>query len=432
MERRQSDAADESRESGHEQGAPGLETATRRAFVATGAAVSGVALGGCLGGDGGNGNGNGDNGGNGDGGNGNGGNGGATTTGSSEPEPPWTTEQLRDHIDTGSTVTIYAGTGDAQQWIDLIEVINDEFDTNIEGDVFAGNGGEVSQRFVQEKQSNNDRADLISNASDIQDEIKINGEEAAEPYFEWDMDRNFWFNDVLPDRQQLPFMTGTFNGGAGSCLPLNADIFEDRGLDIPESYNDLFEDQYEGLDTLIPGFVVPGEVGWIVDHHADETDMDNVEWITALRDHLNFVGAGSYTGATREVAQGNAPMMFFNWPWVVAPFAKDPEMSLRGQFPSPVKSEALAGPLSINTDAPRPWVARFFVSAMLEESVQRRMINEVTDQVPVRLDLDYSPQDPHPFTRRRLNTDLVEIDFFEGGEFAEVGQTLKDNGAFEV
>jgi hypothetical protein len=385
----------------------GFRTPSRRTFVATGAALSAGSVAGCLGGLG-------------------------SSNDGEGPEAPWTTEELADHIDDGSTITIYAGTGDSDQWYDLIEVINDEFDTSLEGDVFAGNGGDVSQRFLQEKQADNDQADLVSNASDIQDEIKINGEEAAEQYFEWDMDQNFWFNDVLPDAEQQPFMVGAFNGGAGSCLPLNEDIFEERGLDLPESYNDLFDDQYEGLETLIPGFIVPGEVGWVVDYHAEQTDMGNLEWIETLAEHLEFVGASSYTGAAREVAQGNAPMMFFNWPWVVAPFATDSQYSLRGQFVEPVKSEAMAGPLSINTDAPRPWVARFFVSAMLEEPVQRRMIKEVTDQVPVRLDLDYSEQDPHPYTERRLNTELVKIGFFDGAEYSEVGQTLKDNGAFEV
>lgn len=167
-------------------------------------------------------------------------------------------------------------------------------------------------------------------------------------------------------------------------------------------------------------------------YHAEQTDMDNLEWIETLSDHLEFVGASSYTEAAREVAQGNAPMMFFNWPWVVAPFATDSQYGLRGHFVNPVKSGAMAGPLSINKDAPRPWVARYFTSAMLEEPVQRRMIKEVTDQVPVRLDLDYSEQDPHPYTERRLTTELVKIGFFDGAKYSEVGQTLKDNGAFEV
>jgi len=386
---------------------------SRRAFLTTGAAVTLTAIAGCTGG---------------------GGDSTPTTTptsaGSGDPEPPWTTADLAAQIDGTETLTIYAGTGDSQQWYDLIEVINDEFDTNIEGNVFASNGGKVSQRFVQERQAGEDKVDLLSNASDIQDEIKINGPEAARKYFEWDMDANFWFEDVLPAQRRLPFMIGAFNGGAGSCLPINEDMFSERGLDYPTTYNDLFDDQYEGLETLLPGYVVGGEVGWIIKHHAEQTDMSNMEWINTLADHLSFAGASSHTAAARNVAQGDAPMMFYNFPWVTSPFVS--EYPLRGHFVDPVKSNALAGPLSINKNAPKPWVARFFVSAMLEEPVQRRMINEVTDQVPVRLDLDYSPQEPDPFTSKRLNTETELIGFYDGAQYSEVGQKAKDDGAFEV
>ena len=110
----------------------GFRTPSRRTFVATGAALSGATVAGCLGGIG-------------------------SSNDGDGPEAPWTTEELADHIDDGSTITIYAGTGDSDQWYDLIEVINDEFGTSLEGDVFAGNGGDVSQRFLQEKQADNDR-----------------------------------------------------------------------------------------------------------------------------------------------------------------------------------------------------------------------------------------------------------------------------------
>jgi len=382
-------------------------TRTRRAFLASGAAVSAAALVGCLGGGG----------------------SGGTPTGS-EPEKPWTTEALAEYIDDDATVTIYAGTGDPQQWHDLVSVINDEFGTNVESDVFASDARRVSQRFLQERQADNDEADLVTKANDIRDRIVTEGTDVAQRFYEWGIDENFWFTDVLPSERQLPFMLGAYNGGAGLCLPLNETYFEEHGLDYPTTYNDLFDDQYEGLTAVLPGYIVSTEVGWIIEHHAAERDMSNTEWIEALGDHLSFSGASSHTAGARRVAQGDAPLMFYNFPWVVSPFVGD--QPLKGHFVDPVKSDAMAGEMSINANAPHPWVARYILSAMVEESVQRRMIHDVVDQVPVRLDLDYGPQDPSPYTEKRLNAELTTIGFYEDVEYGQVGQTAKDQGAFDV
>lgn len=376
---------------------------SRRAVLATGATLSTTALVGCLGG------------------------GSETESG---PEPPWTTEQLAEQVGDSAEITLYAGTGDSQQWNDLISVINDEYDVAIDEDVYASDAGSVSQRFLQESQSGNHQADLITKANDIRDEIVNEGTEVANQYYELDLDRKFWFNDVLPEERQLSFMVGAYNGGAGLCLPINEEYFDQNGLDYPTTYNDLFDDQYEGLTTLLPGYIVSTEVGWIISHHAEQTDMDNTEWAEALASHLEFSGSSSHTAGARNVAQGDAPMMLYNFPWVVSPFVGD--QPLRGHFVDPVKSDAMAGEMSINANAPNPWAARFVLSAMLEEPVQRRMINDVTDQVPVRLDLDYSPQDPDPYTQQRLNAELTTIGFYEDGEYGTVGQTAKDNGIFEV
>jgi len=337
---------------------------------------------------------------------------------------------LADQIGESASLTIYAGTGDSQQWTDLITVINDEYDVSIDADVYASDAGSVSQRFLQESQSGNHQADLITKANDIRDEIVNEGTEVADQYYEQNLDQNFWFNDVLPEERQLSFMVAAYNGGAGLCLPLNENYFEEQGLDYPTTYNDLLDDQYEGLTTVLPGYIVSTEVGWIIDHHADQTDMDNMEWAEALASHLDFTGASSHTAGARSVAQGDAPLMIYNFPWVVSPFVAD--QPLRGHFVDPVKSDALAGEMSINANAPNPWTARFVLSAMLEERVQRRMINDVTDQVPVRVDLDYSAQDPDPYTQQRLNAELTTIGFYEDAEYGTVGQTAKDNGVFEV
>ncbi|MFC7134839.1 MULTISPECIES: extracellular solute-binding protein [Salinibaculum] len=413
--------------------AEGVDSTSRRAFLTSSAAATVAAFAGCSG-DGSDG---GDGGSGGDGGDGGDGSSG-TSGGDSEPSTPWETQDLANYIDGDETLTIYAGTGDAQEWRDLIKVVNAEFGTSIKGNVFAGTGGDVSQRFLQEYQADNHKCDILTVASDVWDQIKLKAKEEdkqaahelAKQYYEWDMDKNFWFTDVLSEDRLLPFLAAGFNGGAGLSLPVNEDIFEEQGLDYPTDYNDLFDDQYEGLTMAVPGYVVSGEVGWVIKHHAAETDMSEMEWISALKDHLEFVGTSSYTSGIRAVGQGDYAMQIHNWPWVVQPFIGD--NPIRGIFPPGVKMDVLSGGLGVNANAPNPWVARFFISAMLEEPVQRAIVTDVKDQSPVRTDLDYSSDNPDRFMKKRLNADVTPIGFYEGAKFSDVGQTAKDNGAFDI
>ena len=388
---------------------------SRRSVLATGGMAASATLVGCLGG-------------------------GSEDGTEGELEPPWTTEDLAEQIDDDATLTIYASTGSDQQWYDLVDVVNDEFGTSIKADVFASVGSEMTQRFVQERQANNDTADILSSPSDIDDEMKITaqkegreaGLDVGRQYFEWDLDQKFWFNDELQDVQQYPFYIAAYNGGPGLTMPINENIFEDRGLDIPETYNDLFDGQYEGLKTLLSSrYIAPDMVGWVVRHHADQMDMDNLAWANDLREHLNYTGASSTTTAVREVRDGNAPLMFYCWPTVLDPFMGD-DTPLGAVFPDNVKAFMNGSPIAINKEAPNPWVARFFLSAVLEEPVQRRMINDVTNQIPCRFDLDYSDQNPDAYTEKRLTADFEPVSFWDGWQNSEVGQTLLDDGAFEL
>lgn len=353
------------------------------------------------------------------------------------PDPPWTTDDLAEQIDDDATVTIYAGTGGGESWYDIIDVINDEFGMNIEANVVASDAATISQRFVQERQADEDKADIVGPAANLRDEIRKKGQDEgvdqAREWFEDDLDENFWFGDELVDAQNQSFQVPSRNAGAGLCIPVSEEIFDDRGLDYPTSYNDLFEDQYEGLDVGFSGYVAAQQVGWIIRHHAPKTDMDNMEWIETLMDHINVVGVDSYTAGTREVGKGNIPMMFFNWPQSAEPFVTNEEMAVRGVFPDPVPSKAIEDPISINKNAPNPWVARFFVSAILEKPVQERMFTDVRKAVPGRIDLefDYDSLDVPDFTRKRMTVNFDLIGFWEGTEIAETGQKAVDKGIFQ-
>lgn len=388
-----------------------ISTSSRRAFIAGGTAVTLASVGGCLS--------------------------LGNTSGSDDggPEPPWTTEELADHVDDEATVTIYAGTGSDQQWYDLIDVINDEFGTSIEGNVVASDSSTISQRFLSERQAGNDKADVVSTASNLLDKIKNLGKneglDRAEKWFESGIDENFWFKDVLPSDRLMSFQVAGFNGGASLCMPVSTDIFEEKGLDYPTTYNDLLDDQYEGLSVAFSNYVAPFQIGWITRYHAKKTDMSNMEWIKSLMSRFEVVGVKSHSAGTREVGKDNVAMMLYNWPESAAPFVKNPDLNVKGVFTDPVKADAIDGPTSINKEAPNPWVARYFVSALLEKPVQRRMFNDVTDMVPVRSDLDLSGMDLHPFTKERLSTNLEKVGFWEGGQYAEIGQKAVDTGIFK-
>jgi ABC-type glycerol-3-phosphate transport system substrate-binding protein len=394
---------DSSVDSGHRFGA-----STRRRFLAAGGAVSVASLVGCLSGSG-------------------------DTTTTQGPQPPWTTEDLAGQID-GDTVTIYAGTGDPQQWQDLTDVINDEFDTNIEADVFASDGESVSQRFLQERNANEDKADIVTTVSNLTDQISQagpeEGVEKAHGWFDDGIDEDLSITDELPDKRVMSFQVSSYNGGAGICLPVSEDVFDSQGLDYPETYNDLFDDQYEGLDIAFSGYVSPEQVGWIAKYHAEQRDMDHVEWAQSLMDHFNVIGVDSHSAGTRAVGRGDAAMMLYNWPWVVAPFVNNSDLAVRGIFTDPVKANAMEGPMMINKNAPNSWAARFFVSAMLEKPVQKRMLTDVVDQVPVRTDLDLSGMDVPEFTKRRLNAELTRIGYWEGSEYSTAGQEVIDTDIF--
>jgi len=358
----------------------------------------------------------------------------------SGPEPPWTTEDLAKQIDAESTINIYASTGADQEWYDLVDVINDEFGTKLEAEVYATNGTDLTQRFIQERQADNDTADVLSSPTGIDDDMLVTDREdsredalnIARKYFEWDLDQKFWFNDELQDVQQYPFYIAAYNGGPGLTMPINEDVFADRGLDIPETYNDLLDDQYAGMEVaLSSAYIASDMVGWIVRHHAAETDMSETEWAQKFQEHLDYTGVSSHTAGAREVRNGNIPLMLYNWPTVIAPFT-GADSPLTGVFPEGVPGFMNGSPIGINNEAPNPWVARFFLSATLEESVQRRMINDVERQIPCRLDLDYSEQEPDVYTEKRLNSDFEAVEFWDEWQNSTVGQKVKDDGALDI
>jgi hypothetical protein len=101
-------------------------------------------------------------------------------------------------------------------------------------------------------------------------------------------------------------------------------------------------------------------------------------------------------------------------------------------FVDPVKEEAIGGEVLIDKHAPNPWEARFLASAYLEESVQRRLLTDVNDQVPVRTDvIDFDSVDVSDYTRRRLTTNTDLVGFYELNEYSEVFNDVKSAGVMD-
>jgi len=397
-----------------------LQQPNRRQFLKAGGVSTVVATAGCLGSN----------------------NGGSTTQpDTDDSNSAWTTQQLKEKIAGDETITIYAGTGEGSQWKDLTSVINDEFGTSLSVNVFAGNGREVSQRFIQERQANSDKVDILNNASNLTDKIttawreegKDKALEQAAQWFEMGVDENFWFKDVLGDWHLLPFMIPAINGGSNATLPYNKRIFEENGVEPPKPYNELLDDKYEGMTMLIPGYIGTN-AGFYIERAAKDAGMDPMDWLDELRNNVNFEGASGPTTAVRRVANGDAAMVLFTWPNVVQSFLAKGKDELGGSFPEGGYWPAGAGPFHINKEAPNPWVARFFASATLEAPVQKRILSDVYTQTPVRLELDYSDVEASDYDKQvmGLGDTATKVGYTEIPEYRNVINQAREEGKFQT
>lgn len=347
------------------------------------------------------------------------------TDGDDGPDPPWTTEELADHIEAGTEITIYNGYQNPTPYEQLIEVINDEYGTTLEPTVFATDGGEVSQRIIQERQADRDQSDIISVATDLMDMIHQEGREAEGEYFELGIDEDYWFSDELEGPYLERWYASLFNGGPSLAMPVNPDVFDEMGISYPNTWNELFDDVYEDVRITLPRYIVRRHLGWIIDYHAEQRGMENMAWMESLMDHMTFEGVDSYSSGTRDVGEGNAPFMFFNFPWVITRFTAD--FPVETHFPDVVPRFMSSGTLSINNRAPNPWAARFVLSATAEPVIQRSILNEVDDFTPGRIDIDYSAEEMDPETRATLEADPILVSFWDELDFSAVGQQAAED-----
>ncbi|MEF8780910.1 MAG: transporter [Haloferacaceae archaeon] len=340
------------------------------------------------------------------------------------PEPPWTTEELAEAVGENADLTIYAAAGSRDAWNQLVDVVNDEFGTALDPDVYVSDGGDVAQRVIQERQADRDQADIISQGTALYDRIHEEDMEAGD-YYELGIDEDYWFSEELPAEKTEPWYVSALNGGPSTCMAVNSDRFDELGLEYPGSWNDLLESPYEGLRTYLASYVVPNRIGWIVRHHAEKRGIEEREWMRQAMDNLEFVGIESHTRGAREVGQGNAPIMFYNFPWTVRQLTD--ELPVEVHYPDGVQALMSSGHLAINSEAPNPWAARFLLSATVEEPVQRRIIREVEQFGPGRLDVDYTDMDIDPYYEKLLTADVSRVTFDQEAQYTQTGEDVIEN-----
>lgn len=334
-------------------------------------------------------------------------------------ETPWTTEDLAEKAkaDESGKVVVYAGTGSFNPWDQIGEVIAEEYPW-FEIDGVAGKGGQISQRILQEHQSGESEVDIISQGDEIYSDKDIR-ERLIKP----NHDETYWFaDDSEASEYATPWFASALNGGPSVGIGINPVELENRGLDVPNSWNDLLEDQYKDVPVIFPQSPNTKRFGWIVSYHAEEMGMEPTEWFQAQADHLDLRIVSGHTTGARFLGQGDAPLMHHNYPWVVRRFVD--ELNAKVHFPDPVPMFLSSGIVSEYVNAPHPWTARFFISVLMEDWVQKRIAKDVDEFGPGRVDIDYSGLGLGSYTERTLNTPISPIGFEEENKYKDLTETV--------
>lgn len=343
-----------------------------------------------------------------------------TSEGTDGPEPPWTTEQLaplaEEEIGDDGALVLYAGTGDFKPWEQIGDILAQEYPWfDIEG--FAGRGGEVSQRVIQEHQAGRSEVDVVSQG----DELLMDDELRTEIYPSTH-DENYWFaHEASLEDYSSPWFASPLNGGPSVALGINPIELEKRNLDVPDSWNDLLEPQYEDVPVIFPQEPNLKRFGWIVSYHAEQKGLEPAEWFEKQVEHLDLEIVSSHTPGARFLGQGVTPLMHHNYPWVLRRFVED--LNVEVHFPDPVPMFLSSGIVTKYINSSNPWTARFFISVLMEEWVQKKIALEVDQFGPGRLDIDYSGIGLDEYTERTLAASVELI----GWEAEQKYKTLSED-----
>lgn len=336
------------------------------------------------------------------------------------PSQPWTTEELATAAqESGQTsINIYTAAGEPKTWNEWESVIQEEYPWFEINTLVTGRGEKVTQRVVQEHQAGEVTADVAGEVPSLIDDRELRRNIFKRAYAE-----EYAIADTYPDAYTESFVS-VYNRGPSLSLPYNTQLLEERGLDLPSTYNDLLDDpQYEGMDMLIVQDPNMKRFGWIVNHHAEQKDMEPAEWLSELRDTLNFRIGSGHTQVARYLGTGEvAPMMLYSYPWTVSK-SEISGLPITNHYVDNIPYFLSSGILGEVESGPNPWGARFFLSVSMEPFVQRALATEISTFTPERQDVDYSDLEMADSieTRVSLFGNMDNIDFEEEQTVAEIG-----------
>lgn len=337
------------------------------------------------------------------------------------PDSPWTTEQLAEKAqeESETNITLYNAINAEEPWVAIGEVIQEEYPW-FELDVFASTGEAVGQRVSQEMQTGDLGGSVLNQGGPITKDKELANRVLKSGHNERYAIMNEVDHDFRPIFDNL--LIAGINWGPSIAIGYNPEMLEELGLDLIQSYNDLFDDQYEGMSMLLPQGPNWTRLGWIATHHAEEMNMEPQEWVEALADHLNFEVAEGYTAAAKLLGSGEvAPYVIQNYPWVVGRFAD--ELPVDIYAPDENMKMVSSGMVAELAEAPNPWGARFLISVIQEPFVQKAMAtNRVPQVTPGRPDIDYSDVDMSESTEELLDARPEIVPFSRNFELVDIGE----------
>jgi ABC-type glycerol-3-phosphate transport system substrate-binding protein len=66
---------------------------------------------------------------------------------------------------------------------------------------------------------------------------------------------------LLEDPLTEPWYVKAYNGGPSVAMAVNPEKFDELGLEIPTNWNDLLSDDFEGVETDLPSYIVKTPFG---------------------------------------------------------------------------------------------------------------------------------------------------------------------------
>jgi putative spermidine/putrescine transport system substrate-binding protein len=269
------------------------DSSTRRRFLITGGAAASVALAGCTGGDDGDGNGNGNGNGN-ENGNGNGDDSGATTSDDSETyevgHGEYRTTISADSFPDDQLVAYAVQTG-WSNWGSVMEAFQEEY--GIELDDNQGSSGEKLRDA--RANANNPQASIFNGGYSFAIQAMNDG-------LTTDYEPEHW--DKVPDALKTDNGHCTATRRMTTAVTYRRDVYDERGLDAPETWEDLKHPDIAQDLAFTPPHTANGLASALSVNRAYGGDIDNVDPLIEYHEAIAEHGADFRRNIEGDVTSG--------------------------------------------------------------------------------------------------------------------------------